>query len=222
MSDDTSRFVDSLLEQRRPRRFQATEADADLMRTAIELRAGQDGGEPSEEFIAGLRDQLAPGTRQGPVRSRRFLVQAAGIAAVAGAAGVGLDRLLSDGQPAPEQPPGAEPTFKADNSIWQTVTTSAELAEGKVREFDVGSISGFVERVDGKLRAVSGVCTHLGCRLVLDATTRRLDCPCHKAVFALTGEIVHYDLPIELPPLPRLAAREIEGEVQVFAPPRHV
>jgi Rieske Fe-S protein len=32
-----------------------------------------------------------------------------------------------------------------------------------VRPFTAGAVSGFVERVDGQLRAVSGICTHQGC-----------------------------------------------------------
>lgn len=35
--------------------------------------------------------------------------------------------------------------------------------------FDVSSVRGFVHRRDGHLQAVSGVCTHQGCALWLDA-----------------------------------------------------
>ena len=66
--------------------------------------------------------------------------------------------------------------------------------------------------------AVSGMCTHQGCRLLLDAASRQLDCPCHTTVFALTGELVTHQLPIAPAPLPQIAARELDGSVQVFTP----
>jgi len=53
--------------------------------------------------------------------------------------------------------------------------------EGTVLAFDAGTLNGFVERTGGRLSAVSGVCTHLGCRLRLNATATELDCPCHNA-----------------------------------------
>ena len=45
-----------------------------------------------------------------------------------------------------------------------------------------------------------------------------LVCPCHGATFALTGEIVHYDLPVEIPPLPVYQAREQDGDIQIYTP----
>jgi hypothetical protein len=36
-------------------------------------------------------------------------------------------------------------------------------------------------------------------------------------MFALTGEIVHYDLPVGFPPLPQFAVRK-DGDLQVYAP----
>jgi len=84
----------------------------------------------------------------------------------------------------------------------------------------VGSIVGFVHRSGGELNAVSGVCTHLGCKLALDGPARRLKCPCHSATFGVDGAVVQHRLPVALPPLPKLMVRESEGVVQVFVPPR--
>jgi Rieske Fe-S protein len=67
---------------------------------------------------------------------------------------------------------------------------------------------------------VSGVCTHLYCKLALDAPARQLKCPCHGAAFALDGAVLHHRLPITLRALPKLIVRESGGVVQVFAPPR--
>lgn len=72
------------------------------------------------------------------------------------------------------------------------------------------------------MRAVSGVCTHQGCHLALDPAARWLRCPCHRTVFAVTGEVVHSELPTPPQTLPKLVVREVDGVVQVFAPPRPI
>jgi len=87
-----------------------------------------------------------------------------------------------------------------------------------VRPFSVGVVTGFLERVDGRLRAVSGICTHQGCRLVLEARPVRLACPCHGSTFALDGAVIFHQLPITLSALPQFAVRESGGAVQVYAP----
>jgi cytochrome b6-f complex iron-sulfur subunit len=68
------------------------------------------------------------------------------------------------------------------------------------------------------VRAVSGTCTHQGCRLLLDTASRQLDYPCHTTVFALSGELAEHQLPVPPAPLPGIAARELDGAVQVYTP----
>jgi cytochrome b6-f complex iron-sulfur subunit len=68
------------------------------------------------------------------------------------------------------------------------------------------------------LRAVSGICTHQGCRLAFAARSARLVCPCHGATFALDGTVLTHKLPVPLEALPRIEVREVSGAVQVFAP----
>ena len=48
------------------------------------------------------------------------------------------------------------------------------------------------------MRGVSGMCTHQGCRL-------------------LPGELVEHQLPVPPAPLPGIAARELDGAVQVYS-----
>jgi glycine/D-amino acid oxidase-like deaminating enzyme/nitrite reductase/ring-hydroxylating ferredoxin subunit len=45
--------------------------------------------------------------------------------------------------------------------------------------------------LDGKLHAVSAVCTHLGCHLHWNSTEQCWDCPCHGSQFAPTGEVLN-------------------------------
>jgi cytochrome b6-f complex iron-sulfur subunit len=220
------RYLDDLVRGDRPRPFRATQADADELRAAIELRAARPGDDdPRERFLDELHEQLAaelagprsprPGT---PVRRRRLVAQgavvAAAAAAVGAAAGAALDRVLTGHD---DRGPGAG-TVTPTAGTWQTVAAASQLPEGAVRAFDLGTVAGFVQRTGGIVQAVSSSCTHQGCRLRLDAAARNLDCPCHTTVFALTGELVAHQLPVAPPRLPRFETREVDGAVQVFAP----
>jgi cytochrome b6-f complex iron-sulfur subunit len=98
------------------------------------------------------------------------------------------------------------------------VAASADLAEGAVRAFDLGGVTGFVRRSGGQVLAVSGICTHLGCKLALDAAERRLNCPCHRTSFNVEGAVVVHQLPAAPAALPRVDVRENGGAVEVFVP----
>jgi nitrite reductase/ring-hydroxylating ferredoxin subunit len=222
------RHLDDLLAGRRPRPFRATRADADELRVAIELRAAApEADAPRQGFVDELHRRLAaeltapepvapapePGSpRTRPVGRRRLLLQGAGLAAASAAAGATVDRLVGDRGRTDQE------TLAPTDGAWQTVAASADLPDGGVRAFDLGTVAGFVHRADGVAAAVSGSCTHQGCRLRLDAS-RNLDCPCHTTVFAPSGELIAHQLPIAPRPLPRFATREIDGAVQVLVPP---
>ena len=224
------RFVADLLRGRRPRSFRADETDVGQLRAAITLRAAQPGSAaPREEFVTDLHrrlaDQLAteqtatplPAPRPVVDNTRRRLVAASSIAVAAAAAGAVVDHTVISRGPA-QSGAGGEQTLIPSTGQWRTVSASADLTEGGVQGFDLGSVVGFVARSGGALRAVSGVCTHLGCRLALDAAARRLNCPCHRTSFALTGELLRYQLPVPPAALPQFEVREMHGEVQVYAP----
>jgi glycine/D-amino acid oxidase-like deaminating enzyme/nitrite reductase/ring-hydroxylating ferredoxin subunit len=44
---------------------------------------------------------------------------------------------------------------------------------------------------EGRLHAVSAVCTHMGCIVGWNETDRTWDCPCHGSRFELDGEVLH-------------------------------
>ncbi len=88
-----------------------------------------------------------------------------------------------------------------------------------MRPFDLGSIVGFVRRVDGRPEGISGICTHQGCKLWFDAPDDRLRCPCHSTSFSKDGQVLAHQLPISPKPLPALNVREVNGNIEVFAPP---
>ena len=229
------RHLDDLLTGQRPRPFRATPAEADELRVAIELSAARPGAdEPRAGFVDELHARLAaelgagapavapapdapePAAGDGHSRSlgrRRLLVQGAGLAAASAAVGAAVGHALPGSGETPEDARTVTPT----TGVWQTVAATAELPEGAVRPFDLGTVAGFVHRIDGVVRAVSASCTHQGCRLTLDAA-RNLDCPCHTTVFALSGELIRHQLPVAPRPLPSFVTREVDGAVQVYAP----
>jgi len=201
------RFIEDML----ARRFTGTNEDEADLRTAIELNAARPGAdEPRAEFVEALHKRLAAQQDAKPNRSRRRFVQTTSVAAAAAALGVGVDRVITSDKDEPELVP--------DNGQWQAVAASADLAEGAVRAFDLAGVTGFVRRSGGQVLAVSGICTHLGCKLALDAAERRLNCPCHRTSFNVEGAVVVHQLPSAPAALPRVDVRENNGAVEVFVP----
>ncbi|MEV6442907.1 Rieske (2Fe-2S) protein [Amycolatopsis sp. NPDC051716] len=216
------RFVKDLLRRRRPRPFAAGPDDEAELRTAVLLRAARPGGAAaSEEFVAGLHRRLAQELGEpaaAPGGNRRRFIQVSSAAAVAAAAGAGVEYLVNPGAEPAATPPPEETTLRPENGEWRAVVAAQDLPEGGVRPFDFGAVAGFVHRSGGQVRAVSATCTHLGCRLNLDAPARRLNCPCHRTSFAVDGVVLTHQLPVTPPPLPHLVVREAGGVVEVLVP----
>jgi cytochrome b6-f complex iron-sulfur subunit len=218
------RYIDDLLRGRRPRPFRPDDFDAAQIRTAIDLQASQPGAdEPRPEFLADLQRRLSEQFEDEPSptaprlsSTRRQVIVGTSAAAAAAVAAVSVDRFVireknSDGG-------GGELTPNA--GTWQRVAASSDVPDGGMHPFDLGSVVGFVRRVDGKAEAISGVCTHQGCRLWFDAPSDRLRCPCHTTSFSPAGQVLTHQLPISPKPLPRLEVREIDGVIEVYAPSR--
>jgi nitrite reductase/ring-hydroxylating ferredoxin subunit len=217
------RFVKDLLRRRRPRPFAAGPGDEAELRTAVLLRAARPGGgAASEEFVAGLHRRLARELGEpapAPGGNRRRFIQVSSAAAVAAAAGAGVEYLVtSEAEPAAAPQPPEETTLRPENGRWRAVVAAHDLPEGGVLPFDFGAVAGFVHRSGGQVQAVSATCTHLGCRLNLDAPARRLNCPCHRTSFAVDGVVLVHQLPVTPAPLPHLVVREAGGVVEVLVP----
>jgi len=119
----------------------------------------------------------------------------------------------------PAEAPAVAGQLTPNDGRWQRVAASSDVPDGTMHPFDLGSVTGFVRRVDGKPQAISGVCTHQGCRLWFDAPDDTLRCPCHTTSFSPTGQVLTHQLPIAPKPLPTLMVREVNGVIEVFAPP---
>jgi cytochrome b6-f complex iron-sulfur subunit len=201
------RYIDDLLRGRRPKPFRPDDFEAAQIRTAIDLQAARLGSDaPRQEFLTDLRHRLAAqqdGTAQPAPKlgaTRRNVIVGTSAAAAAAVAAVSIDRAL------------------IDTGRWMRVAASAEVPDGVMRPFDLGSVIGFVRRVDGKPEAVSGVCTHQGCRLWFDPPDDRLRCPCHSTSFSPAGQVLTHQLPIAPKPLPTLMVRENGDAIEVFVP----
>jgi nitrite reductase/ring-hydroxylating ferredoxin subunit len=219
------RYIDDLLRGRRPKAFAPDDFEAAQIRTAIEMRAARPGGDaPRQEFLNDLHARLAeqmtgkpPDVAPMPVQNttRRQVIVGTSAAAAAAVTAVSVDRLVIGGHVA--QPAGSGQLTPNDGR-WMRVAASSEVPDGVVHPFDLGSVNGFVRRVSGKLEAISGVCTHQGCRLWFDASDDQLHCPCHTTSFAPSGQVLTHQLPIAPKPLPTLMVREVDGAIEVFAP----
>ena len=219
------RYIDDLLDGRRPRPFDADGFEAAQIRTAIQLRAARTASDaPSEHFLTYLHRRLAARMSRGqetsrpltgPHATRRQVVVAASAAVLAGgggiAAGATSARVDFDGHSRADRP-----SMQPSDGSWQVVAASADVPAGVMHPFDVGSVVGFVRRVNGQPEAISGVCTHQGCRLWFDQPLDQLRCPCHSTSFSPTGEVLGHLLPIAPDPLPRLDVRELHGSIEVF------
>ena len=223
------RYIDDLAAGRRPKPFQPDDFEADQIRTAIDLQAARMGADaPRQEFLSDLHSKLAAQMESSapvaevkhlPSATRRQVMVGTSAAAAAAVAAVAVDRLVIR-----EDKPGTDVTatggeLTPNDGSWQPVGKSTDVvADGDMHPFEVGSLIGFVRRVDGRPEAVSGVCTHQGCKLWFDKPDDRLRCPCHSTSFSPEGQVLTHQLSISPAPLPALQVREADGVIEVFAP----
>jgi cytochrome b6-f complex iron-sulfur subunit len=229
---DVDRLVEAILAGKPIPAAELSSADAEVLRAAIELRAARPGaGAPSEEFLTRLRGDIAARTADPAVvaadavvdlAERRFSRRSllAGAAAVAGAGAVGavVENALSAGSSPPVQAGGPARSVVPNSGAWVQVASTADLAAGSSQRFATANAVGFVTAHEGRLVAVSGVCTHVGCLLRANAPAARLDCPCHRTSFAPDGTVLFSQLATHPAPLPTYEVRERSGAVEVYVP----
>ena len=248
------RYLDALLRDERPSPDDVTGRDeAEMARLVAELTAAAGDQDPHDAFVEQLRlrmrqadqgiasVQVPPPLRPRPepsagfarIRvSRRSLLRS-GLSAAAGlAAGLAAGAVLRD-----LAGPSRDPIWDdgggliASDGRWEQVATLADLPPGTAARFSTAAFDGFVVNDAGDIRALSSVCTHMGCTLRYRAEWQDLRCPCHGASFDLKGELANgrsrwrqsggyrgdaTAYPIELPPLVRPKVKVADGTIFVW------
>jgi cytochrome b6-f complex iron-sulfur subunit len=98
------------------------------------------------------------------------------------------------------------------------VARVADIPTGTLRPFTAGAVQGYLVNQGGRFRALSRLCTDMGCALAFHADDQRLSCPCHGAEFGLDGRPLFnpFHGQVSLSPLPQIEVR-VQGEtVQVW------
>jgi Rieske Fe-S protein len=194
------------------------------------LAAASPGADaPNQHFVEQLRQRLADADA-APAASasrRRFLgrIGLPAAAAVFGAAAASSVHFAFD-RAQPDADEGPELVPRLATAGWMPVVPLASLAPGEPLRFTAGAIQGFLilmrthnrngnasaDSTDN-VRAISAVCTHMGCLLNPNPDAARLDCPCHGASFTLDGAPLS---PEYTRALPRLRARVVDDMVEVY------
>lgn len=211
--DRLNRFIDALRANRRPDSGLADTPEelADLRMAGMLAGLREEFVEPNPEFLASLRAQVGAVEAQPAAKiNRARLLRVAGIWAAGLVAGLGLDRLWQHLQPSSSNRPVLPATR------WYPVASLADLTDGVATPVEAGAIPAFVIRQGDSARALSRVCTHMGCLLRFDAGEGDLQCPCHGAVFDLRGVPDPEYLKMSIPSLPVLDARVVRGTVYVL------
>jgi cytochrome b6-f complex iron-sulfur subunit len=238
-SDAFGRYVDALLDGTRPAPDEIVEDEGPMARLAAELTAAGDSrhGDPDPAFVEQLRLRMRdadtgiatvrdapPPTPIHRVRvSRRDLLRV-GLGAAAGlAAGAAGLSILRPNNGVPLVDPSHDLVASGE---WVAVATLADLPTGAAVRFSTAAFDGYVVNDAGTIRALSSVCTHMGCTLAYRPAWKDLRCPCHGASFDLSGHLAngsdawsagsgyHGDnqaYPLDLPPLVRPKVK-VEGD----------
>jgi len=233
-------FIDTLLEGGRPAPDGLVGEEAPVARLAAELSAASspERGEPDPAFVEQLRLRMrdadeglasvrgwtlpADSALQRVRLTRRDLLRV-GIGAAAGlAAGAGAIAILRPTAPLAPSRTGN----LVDQGQWVAVATLADVPVGGAVRFSTVAFDGYVVNDAGTIRALSSVCTHMGCTLAYRPAWHDLRCPCHGASFNLSGELANGSAgwssgsgyagderayPLDLPPLVRPRVK-VSGE----------
>ena len=211
-SERFDKAIEKLLADQSPRsELSGLDEEEQHMLRMAQLLRGSQGQDPRPEFVERLHDRVFPGPRK--VSRRTAFLSGLGALAAGLFAGIGLDRS-TQGTSKKEALPSL-----VGNGKWVPVAQVADVPPGAIRAFTAGAIQGYVINHGGRLRAMSRICTHMGCALNFKQSEQAFVCPCHGAEFDMSGHLRYgagkYSQP--LPPLPRLSVRVNGQAVEVWA-----
>lgn len=219
-ADRVAQFVEDLLKGRRPRRFEATPEEAEAMSAAAGLAAARVGADlPDKAALDRIHRRLAERLDDSPAMegrySRRVWMRTFGTAAAAAVLGVAIDEVVTrTGAGAPIV--AADGVLTPDAGQWRPVASVEQLPPGHAMTFSTDTVEAVVVNDGGQISAVSGICTHLGCKLQPDNADQRLSCPCHQTAFAFSGKVLFYRLKAAPADLPRIQSRVRDGQIELF------
>ena len=218
-ADRVARFVDELLHGRRPHRFEASQEEAEAMTAAAGLSAARVGADvPDQAALDRIYQRLAETLDENTVvdrrLSRRAWLRTAGAAAAAVVVGVGLDEVVRNRQESGGA--GGSATLLPDSGSWRPVAAVNEIPTGHAMQVSTASLDAVIINDAGTITAVSGVCTHLGCKLQPDDANRKLNCPCHQTAFSWSGKVLYYRLKAAPANLPQIPSRVNNGQVELY------
>jgi nitrite reductase/ring-hydroxylating ferredoxin subunit len=208
------RYLDALLGGGRPSPDDVASGDeAEMARLAAEM-AGTTrsaGADPDPAFVEQVRLRMraadegvaavqvpppvrerepTPGGSQ-PWRLTRRQVLQAGIGAAAGMAAGLIGVSVTANRRDDRATLGGDDALVAGDGFWVEVAQLSELPPGSALRFSTAAFDGFVVNDAGEVRALSSVCTHMGCNLLYRPEWRDLRCPCHGASFDLAGRLAN-------------------------------
>lgn len=97
---------------------------------------------------------------------------------------------------------------------FSAVTQASDVAEGSLQRVDVEGVPVLLARVNGRVHALSDVCTHLGCSLADGSLEgEEIVCPCHSSRFSvIDGRVTAGPATM---PLDTYDLRVVDGEVEI-------
>jgi Rieske Fe-S protein len=139
-----------------------------------------------------------------------------GTAAAAVVVGVALDEVVAGQNLLGSLGGGPASTLTPDNGTWRPVAEVTQLPVGHAMAVSTATVDAVVINDGGAISAVSGVCTHLGCKLQPDDANRKLNCPCHQTAFSWSGKVLYYRLKRAPAALPTIPSRVNNGRIELF------
>lgn len=220
-ADRVARFVDDLLHGRRPRRFSASSEELEAMSAAAGLASAPVGADlPDRAALDRIHGRLAAAMDESPALdrhvTRRMLLRTFGTAAAAMVIGVGLDEVITKQGKSPAEGGGGSTVLTPDSGAWRPVASVTQLPAGHAMAVSTGAVDAVIVNDGGAISAVSGICTHLGCKLQPDDAGRKLDCPCHQTAFGWSGKVLFYRLKAAPANLPEIPSRVNGDQIELF------
>lgn len=184
----------------------------------VSARVGADL--PDKAALDRIHSKLSAALDESPVMerhlTRRAWLRTFGAAAAAVVVGVGLDEVASRRGPSPAPVAGNAAVLMPDAGTWRPVAAVTQLPAGHAMAVSTNSVDAVIINDGGAISAVSGICTHLGCKLQPDDANQKLNCPCHQTAFGWTGKVLYYRLKTAPANLPQIPSRVNEGQIELF------